>query len=56
MEQLKHMVSVQIDLSKKENQIVELVKALNPDITSKEKAIKKIITEHADQNPEYQVD
>lgn len=45
MEKLSSMVSVQIDLSEKEDETVRLTKA-KENYSSKEKAIKHIIREH----------
>lgn len=50
--QIQNMVSAQIDLTEKENKVVELKKALDSH-SSKEKAIKQIIRDYADQNPQY---
>ena len=52
MEQKLSMVKVQVTLEEQENQTVELVKALDQ-ISSKEKAIKKIIQEYAKDNLKY---
>lgn len=47
MEQKIHMVKVQVTLSEEEDETVRLVKA-KENLSSKEKAIKKIIREHSD--------